>query len=366
MRLTSFYESQIQRNITEQNNNTIHIDTSWDFGSGTGEQLDKFQEDFMNKSKYLEIRPLDKNNKKLKYRKHYRSWKMQRNNQAQAQWYYNNQVLDSLLGPLFSQTNHPRQPRKATKQSHTKLRSRQPTNRKQWIARLTQTNPWSQTTPYQNQNQSSILNVDIKGIITNLFSIPKVIQHQQIAGEAALGSHAPRESFSINGNVRRVTSSTDCKASGQVGVAGTKLINIQKTPSTQLQGNPIRESKNQSEDQQRRQPGASPWTVPTNENSKQNKGGDSYTGNFSYDPNGRNISTLTKHRNGMEISSLSVYMKICKESGIHTKRVFLSIQKRGQREEIVREIEDLSVLGLKRRRNSIHIEVEGRIKRKLN
>ncbi|KAA6358342.1 MAG: hypothetical protein EZS28_046131, partial [Streblomastix strix] len=44
MRLISFYESQIQRKITEQNNNAIHIDTGWDFGSGTGEQQDEFQE----------------------------------------------------------------------------------------------------------------------------------------------------------------------------------------------------------------------------------------------------------------------------------------------------------------------------------
>ncbi|KAA6380750.1 MAG: hypothetical protein EZS28_023727 [Streblomastix strix] len=47
MRLTSFYESQIQRKITQQNNNAIHIDTGWDFGNGTGDQQDEYQEDFI-------------------------------------------------------------------------------------------------------------------------------------------------------------------------------------------------------------------------------------------------------------------------------------------------------------------------------
>ncbi|KAA6376086.1 MAG: hypothetical protein EZS28_028384, partial [Streblomastix strix] len=42
MRLTFFFESQIQRKITQQNNNTIYIDTGWDFGSVTGEQQDEF------------------------------------------------------------------------------------------------------------------------------------------------------------------------------------------------------------------------------------------------------------------------------------------------------------------------------------
>ncbi|KAA6359143.1 MAG: hypothetical protein EZS28_045330 [Streblomastix strix] len=55
MRLTSIFESQMQGKITEQNNNAIHIDTGWDFGSGTGEQQDEFQEDFVNDSQYLEI-----------------------------------------------------------------------------------------------------------------------------------------------------------------------------------------------------------------------------------------------------------------------------------------------------------------------
>ncbi|KAA6355750.1 MAG: hypothetical protein EZS28_048723, partial [Streblomastix strix] len=56
MRLTSFYESQIQRKITEQNNNAIHIDIGWDFGSGTGEQQEQFQEDHVDESQYLKIR----------------------------------------------------------------------------------------------------------------------------------------------------------------------------------------------------------------------------------------------------------------------------------------------------------------------
>ncbi|KAA6362325.1 MAG: hypothetical protein EZS28_042148 [Streblomastix strix] len=59
-------------------------------------------------------------------------------------------------------------------------------------------------------------------------------------------------------------------------------------------------------------------------------------------------------------------MKIGKRSGIHTKGVFPSIQKRGQRKEIVRETRNLSVFGLKRRANSIRREIGGRIKRKHN
>ncbi|KAA6393402.1 MAG: hypothetical protein EZS28_011072 [Streblomastix strix] len=52
---------------------------------------------------------------------------------------------------------------------------------------------------------------------------------------------------------------------------------------------------------------------------------------------------------GGKNNSLSLGMEIDKRSRIPTKKVFPSIQKRGQREEIVRETEDLSVLGLKRR-----------------
>ncbi|KAA6355619.1 MAG: hypothetical protein EZS28_048854 [Streblomastix strix] len=96
---------------------------------------------------------------------------------------------------------------------------------------------------------------------------------------------------------KKVASSTDSIVSGQVEVAGTKPINLQTAPSTQLQGNLIHEpeiekkggrtpvggkaistntsvvaNQNQSQDQQRRQPGGSSWTVPTHGNSEQNKG----------------------------------------------------------------------------------------------
>ncbi|KAA6366984.1 MAG: hypothetical protein EZS28_037488, partial [Streblomastix strix] len=81
--------------------------------------------------------------------------------------------------------NYPGPPGRAPDQSNTKLRSRQPTSRRQRTYSLIQTTPQSQTTPYPNQNQSSILNVDLMGIITNPFSVPKGMQHQQIAGEAA-------------------------------------------------------------------------------------------------------------------------------------------------------------------------------------
>ncbi|KAA6369975.1 MAG: hypothetical protein EZS28_034498 [Streblomastix strix] len=107
---------------------------------------------------------------------------------------------------------------RVTDQSNTKLRSRQPTNRRQQIVPPTQTNPQSQITPYSNQNQRSFLN-------------KKTAQVQ----------HAPRETFSTNGNIRKVASSTDSIVSGQVGVAGTKTTNIQNTFSTQPQRNCIRE-----------------------------------------------------------------------------------------------------------------------------
>ncbi|KAA6370065.1 MAG: hypothetical protein EZS28_034408 [Streblomastix strix] len=243
MRLAPFYEAQIQRRITEENKNAVHINAGWDFGSGTGEQQEEYQEDFLNEPQQLEIRILNKMNKKHKHRKHQRGQKKQRNTQAQTQFYYNNQVLDNHLGPLFSQMNYPGPPGRAPDQSHTKLRSRQPTSRRQWIVPPTQTNPQSQITPNPNQNQSSILNVDLMGIFTNPFSVPKGIQHQQIAGEASQVQHAPKDIFSTNGNVRKVASSTDSIVSGQVGVAGTKLINIQTAPSTQLQIDPIREPK---------------------------------------------------------------------------------------------------------------------------
>ncbi|KAA6367241.1 MAG: hypothetical protein EZS28_037234, partial [Streblomastix strix] len=171
MRLTSFYESQIQRRITEQSKNAIHIDAGWDFGNGTGEQQDEFQEDFLDEPQQLEIRLLNKKNKNHKPRKHQSDQKKQRSIQAQSQSYYNNQVLDNRLGPLFSQMNYPGPPGRAPDQSNTKLRLRQHTSRRQWIVPPTQTNPQSQITPNSNQNQSSILNVDLMGIFTNPFSL---------------------------------------------------------------------------------------------------------------------------------------------------------------------------------------------------
>ncbi|KAA6361623.1 MAG: hypothetical protein EZS28_042849, partial [Streblomastix strix] len=59
-------------------------------------------------------------------------------------------------------------------------------------------------------------------------------------------------------------------------------------------------------------------------------------------------------------------MQFDKLSGIYSKTGFPTIQKREQREEIVRVTEDLSVLGLKRRGNSIRRETAGRIRRKHN
>ncbi|KAA6372490.1 MAG: hypothetical protein EZS28_031983, partial [Streblomastix strix] len=58
MRLTPFNEAQIQRRITEQSKNAVHINAGWDVGSGTGEQQDEFQEDFLGEPQQLEIRIL--------------------------------------------------------------------------------------------------------------------------------------------------------------------------------------------------------------------------------------------------------------------------------------------------------------------
>ncbi|KAA6388581.1 MAG: hypothetical protein EZS28_015891 [Streblomastix strix] len=190
MRLTSFCESQIQRRITELNNNAISIEMGWDFGSGTGEQQDEFQKDFVDDSQYLEIRSLDKNNKKYKHRKHQRSQKKV----GQSPWFI--VQLDEL--------------------SKTAREGPRPVKHKTLIEITHQ--------------QKAI-------------DIPKEILHQQIAGETAQVFHAPGETFSINGKVRRVASSTVSIASGQIGVAVTKPINIQTAPSTQLRENPNREHK---------------------------------------------------------------------------------------------------------------------------
>ncbi|KAA6393401.1 MAG: hypothetical protein EZS28_011071 [Streblomastix strix] len=245
MRLTSFYEAQIQRRITGQSKNAIHINAGWDFGSGTGEQQDEFQENFLGEPQQLEIRILNKKSKKYKHRKHQWSQRQQRNIQDQTQFNINNEVQDNHLGPSFSQMNYSGPPGRAPDQSHTKLRSRQPNSRRQWIVPPTQTNPQSQITPNLNQNQSSILNVDLMGIFTNPFSVPKGMQHLQIAGETAQVQHAPRNTFSTNGNIRKLAFPKDSIASGKVGVAGTRPINIQIAPSTQLQIDPIREPKDE-------------------------------------------------------------------------------------------------------------------------
>ncbi|KAA6366961.1 MAG: hypothetical protein EZS28_037511, partial [Streblomastix strix] len=105
--------------------------------------------------------------------------------------------------------NYPGPPGRAPDQLCAKLRSRQPTSRRQWIVSLTQIYPYSQITHFPNQNQSSILNVDLIGIITNPFSVPKEMQHQQIIGEAAQVHHAPIEIFPTNGNTKKVAPSTN-------------------------------------------------------------------------------------------------------------------------------------------------------------
>ncbi|KAA6371632.1 MAG: hypothetical protein EZS28_032841 [Streblomastix strix] len=152
-----------------------------------------------------------------------------------------------------------------------------------------------------------------------------------------------------------------------MGVAGTKPINTQTAPSTQLQGNPVREPQvekkggrtpvgseatgtntsvvaiySQSEIQQRWQPGASTRMVSTNGNSEWNKGGDLYPGNLSWDPN--------------------------REKHYNFNQIFEWVEKqfvRGQREEIVRGTENLSVFELRRRRNSIYGEFRGGTQRNI-
>ncbi|KAA6373128.1 MAG: hypothetical protein EZS28_031344, partial [Streblomastix strix] len=329
MRLTSFYEAQIQKRIAEQSKNAVHNNAGWDFGSGTGEQQDEYQEDFLGEPQQLEIRILNKKNKKHKHGKHQRGQKKQRNIQAQTQFLlqqlgvgqspWTTVQLDELFGTA---REDPR--------------------------------PVKHKTEIETTHQQKAMD------------IPKGIQHQQIAGEAAQVQHAPRDTSSMNENVRKVASSTDSIVSGQVGVAGTKPINIQTSPSTQLQTDPIREPKVEKKGGKTPVRGESPRTVPTHGNSEQNKGGDSYTRNLSLNPNGGNITTSTGHGNGGKNNSLSGSMETGQRSGIHTKRVFPSVQMRGQREEIVRETENLSILGFKRRGSSIYREIGRRIKRKHN
>ncbi|KAA6398192.1 MAG: hypothetical protein EZS28_006285 [Streblomastix strix] len=187
MRLTPFYEAQIQRRITEQSKNAIHINAGRDFGSGTGEQQDEFQEDFLGEPQQLEIRILYKKNKKHNPKKH-------QSGVGQSPWTI--VQLDELSGTA-------------------------------------------------REGLRSVKHKTVIEITHQLMAkdIPKGMQHQQIAGEAAQLFHAPGETFSINGNVKRVASSTDSIVSGQIGVAGTKPTNIQTASSTQFQGNPVRKPK---------------------------------------------------------------------------------------------------------------------------
>ncbi|KAA6396260.1 MAG: hypothetical protein EZS28_008214 [Streblomastix strix] len=197
------------------------------------------------------------------------------------------------------------------------------------------------------------------GIITNPFSVPKGIQHQQIAEKAAQVHHTNKEIFPTNGNVTWVASSINSIVSGQVGVAGTKPINIQKTPSTQLQGNPIREPKvekkrgrtpvrgkatrantsvvsnqNQSEDQQRRQLCSSLRKFSINGNLEQTK--KVFTRkSLTQDHNGGNIATSTKHRNGGKTIRYLKMWRLVKGVGFIQEGGFPTVQKRGQRKEIV-------------------------------
>ncbi|KAA6369168.1 MAG: hypothetical protein EZS28_035306 [Streblomastix strix] len=175
--------------------------------------------------------------------KHQRSQKKQKGNQAEAQFYYNNYVFDSHHGLWFSQMSYQVLQRSTPDQSYMKLRTRQPTDNGQQISPPAQTDPQSQTTSFLNQNQSSILNTDLVEMITNPFTFPKRLQHQQNVEEAAQVQLAPIETFPTYGKVRKVVSSKDCIVLGQIGDVGTKLINIQTVSSTQLQGNPIREPK---------------------------------------------------------------------------------------------------------------------------
>ncbi|KAA6384152.1 MAG: hypothetical protein EZS28_020318, partial [Streblomastix strix] len=109
MRLTPFQEAQIQRRITELSKNAIHINAGWDLGRGTDEQQDEFHEDFLGEPQQLEIRILNKMNKKHKPRKH---WK----GVGQSPWTI--VQLNELSGTA----------REGPDQSNTKLRSRQPTS----------------------------------------------------------------------------------------------------------------------------------------------------------------------------------------------------------------------------------------------
>ncbi|KAA6402492.1 MAG: hypothetical protein EZS28_001973 [Streblomastix strix] len=202
------------------------------------------------------------------------------------------------------------------------------------------------------------------------------MQHQQIAGEAAQVFHALGETFSTNVNVRRVASSTDSIASGQVGVAGIKPTNIQTAPSTQLQRNPVREPKVEKKGGRtpvgkgrlaaltaRCEPpdGSNLWEFRIEQrrifiHQKSFLGlqwRKYYSLNQTWEGGGKTI----RYQETWKLVKIVVFIQ---------KGFLLLFKKRGQRKDIVRESENLSVLGLKRRGNSIQREIGGRIKRKHN
>ncbi|KAA6385467.1 MAG: hypothetical protein EZS28_019004 [Streblomastix strix] len=174
--------------VTEQNNNAIHIDTGWDFGSGTGEQQDEFQEDFIDESQLLEIRLLNKKNKRHKPRKHQKGV-------GQSPWTI--VQIDELSG--------------------TAREGPRPVKHKTEIV-----------TTHQQKAKDSFSNINNS----------TELQERQLR----FFMHTERL-FQLIGNVRKEASSTDSTVSGQVQVAGTKTVNILTAPSAQLQRNPVREPK---------------------------------------------------------------------------------------------------------------------------
>ncbi|KAA6402465.1 MAG: hypothetical protein EZS28_001999 [Streblomastix strix] len=185
MKLITFYESQTQRKLTKENYKLVDIVLGWDFGCGTGEQEEDFQKDLVHETQNLEIKPIDQNNKKHKYRKHWRSV-------GQSPW--------TIV----------------------------------WLDELYVT--------AKEGPRSVIHKIEIeKTLQQKAMDSPSNITDPIVRG--SMGSLCPRETFLTNEKVVEVTTSTDSIDSGQLGVARTKPINIQTAPSTQLQGNLIREHK---------------------------------------------------------------------------------------------------------------------------
>ncbi|KAA6402783.1 MAG: hypothetical protein EZS28_001693 [Streblomastix strix] len=196
MRPTSFYESQVQMKIMDQNNKAILIDTGWDFGSGTGEQQDEFQEELVDESQYLEIRPLNKNNKKHKYMKH-------KNSVGRSPWSI--VQLDELSGTA----------REGTGPVKHKIKI-QTTHQQKSMNSLSNINkPTELDCTLLELDQMLNLNVDLAGMKTNPFIVPKGTMYQLTAYEAAQAHHVPSEILSKNGNIRKVASSTDSIDSSQ-------------------------------------------------------------------------------------------------------------------------------------------------------